>query len=214
LTVLQVRGEDYRVQFRHLSKLIGQARDKNGKKRACRKKPSLFRAPMDVLTTCVVVHKKGVAIGHAMCWPGDNFRKDFARDTSFARAVTDCALFQEVKAELTAAYEQAKSRSTPIKLRHSAREKILIAAFLRDFADSPEVNDEARVSILAASESIRTIGAENRVRLSDSEREVRRGAGLPIRLLRETANGRAQVNAEKRARRTDAARETLPKAAS
>lgn len=194
MTVLIVGTNRFRIQFRHQSKLT--------------KRPTLFRAPMNALTTCVVTIERknegawdfrGVAIGHAMCHPGDNFSKAFARDTSFSRAVSDCAILKDVKTELVEAYDQAKPKSSgQNRSKYGARTKAAIANFLEKFAKEAGASVEETINILATAETIRTLGSGGRTRLSEEERQKLIEAGTPTRLKRSTPEGRAAVNAQKR----------------
>ncbi len=202
MTTLRVDDEEYRVQFRHQSKLVGRGK----KGQVCRKKPSLHKAPMDVLTTCVVSAKTGIAIGHAMCMPGDNFNKALARDRSFARAIGDCALFSSIRDALTAEYDRVKPKTSPIAERLTFRERAGIANFLAEMAgrwplgSSKYSASEAFAAIMAAADVVRHMGTEpSKDAISPEARQTHILAGESVRTLRATEVGRAALNRERRA---------------
>jgi hypothetical protein len=77
---LSVDGKTYKVEFRHVTKV--------GKR-----KQLYDRAPIDAVTTCVIVADDFIAIDNAICAKGDRFSYNEGRLRSFRKVIRHCRMF-------------------------------------------------------------------------------------------------------------------------
>lgn len=161
---------------------------------------------MNVLTTCVIVAERstssgwairGVATGHAMCMPEDNFQKKFARDWSFRRAV-DCAFLRDVKDQLIAAYEAMSGPMEDRSHRKSltSRERHVVAQFLDSITSG--FDDETAAKLKEATAALRKSNGTKVSQLDPAIKQARIDAGNPVREMRATQEGRATLAAQRK----------------
>lgn len=194
MTSITLGEDDYRVQFTHQSKLT--------------KRQTLFRGPLKVLSTCVVIKQSpirgseghvlgkriaAVAVGHAMCLPEDNFSRRRACASSFRRAVAGCPAFRDVGEALIAAFEKLyRVPAEPPK--YSGRDRRVIGRLLKKMAGDL---GPAEGAVLQAAEALISPSREKQS-LSEAQIREKIEAGARVREMRQTPEGRAAASSKKR----------------
>ncbi len=90
MITLTVNGTDYKLEFRHVTKMG--------------KRAQLHRGSVKAVTTCVITTENWIAIDKSLCTDEDNFSRREGRWRALRKLLDHCGALKEIRLQLWAAY--------------------------------------------------------------------------------------------------------------